>query len=247
MRAFGKLLWVQAKLYLREPMAVFFTIAFAPAMLILFGTIYGNEPSPFFGGRGTVDVSVPAYIGIILVSSALIGLPIGTASSRESGVLRRYRATPLPAFLYIAADVTIYYLMTLLGVLALIAVGRLGYGMHFDGNFFSVMGGFTLSALAFFALGYLVAGLSPTARVAQTVGFIVGYPMMFLSGAGLPLEMLPENIRSFSRYLPLTHVVTLMRGLWAGETWGSHLTEVAVLAVTLVAGTLLSVRFFRWE
>jgi ABC-2 type transport system permease protein len=247
MRALGKLILIQAKLFLREPIATFFTIAFAPMMLVLFGTIYGNEPTPLFGGRGTVDVSVPAYIGIILVSSALIGLPIGTAAARESGVLRRFRATPLPAFLYIAADVIVYFLMTLLGVLALIVIGRLGYGMRFDGNLLSVLAGFTLSALAFFSLGYLVASLAPTARVAQTVGFIVGYPMMFLSGAGLPLELLPENIRSFSRFLPLTHVVTLLRGLWAGESWGNHLTEVIVLTVTLIVGTVLSVRFFRWE
>lgn len=247
MRAFWKLLFVQGKLFLREPIAAFFTIVFAPMMLVLFGTIYGNAPTPMFGGKGTVDVSVPAYIGMIIVGVALISLPIGTTAARDAGVLRRFRATPLPALTYLAADVVVYFLMTLLGVIALILVGTFGYGMHFDGNIFSVLAGFTLSALSFFSLGYVLASVAPTARVAQTVGMVVAYPMMFLSGAGIPLEILPENIRSFSRYIPLTHVVTLMRGLWAGESWGDHLTEVAVLTVTLVVGVILSVRFFRWK
>lgn len=61
------------------------------------------------------------------------------------------------------------------------------------------------------------------------------------------LEGLPQSVRSVSRFIPLTHVVTLMRGLWAGESWGKHLTEAAVLGGVLLVGMLLSARFFRWE
>jgi ABC-2 type transport system permease protein len=70
---------------------------------------------------------------------------------------------------------------------------------------------------------------------------------MFLSGSAIPLEVLPQSVRNISRFLPLTHVVTLMRGLWAGEGWAEHLTEVAVLGGVLVVGIILSARFFRWE
>jgi ABC-2 type transport system permease protein len=247
MRAFWKLLFVQAKLFLREPIAAFFTIVFAPMMLVLFGTIYGNTPTPMFGGKGTVDVSVPAYIAMIIVCVALISLPIGTTTARDAGVLRRFRATPLPALTYLAADVIVYFFMTLLGVAALVLVGKIGYGMRFEGNIFSVLAGFTLSALSFFSLGYVLASVAPTARVAQTVGMVVAYPMMFLSGAGIPLEILPQGVRSFSRFIPLTHVVTLMRGLWAGDPWGDHLTEVAVLTAVMIVGVVLSIRFFRWK
>ncbi len=66
--------------------------------------------------------------------------------------------------------------------------------------------------------GFVIAGLGPTARVAQVVGMVIFYPTLLLSGAGLPSEMLPEAIRSFSKFLPLTHVVTLLEGLWFGAT-----------------------------
>ena len=148
MRGLGKLIAVQMKLYLREPAATFFTIVFAPMLLMLFGAIYGNKPNPFFGGRGMVDVSVPSYIGLIIVSCAFMSIPIATAANREAGVLRRFRMTPLRPAAYILANIITNYVMTALGVAALVIAGRAVYGMKFDGNLFSVWAGFTLSAPA---------------------------------------------------------------------------------------------------
>jgi len=79
------------------------------------------------------------------------------------------------------------------------------------------------------------------------VGMVLFYPMLFLSGATIPLQELPEAIRSFSKFLPLTHVVTLLQGLWFGEPWSDHLTEVAVLVGILVAGAVAMAWTFRWE
>lgn len=247
MRGLNKLILAQMKLFLREPAATFFTIAFAPMLLLLFGTIYGNKPNPFFGGRGMVDVSVPSYFAIVIISVGFMGIPVATAASREAGVLRRFRVTPLRPSAYFLADIAAYYVMTALGVIGLTVVGKAVYDLKFEGSAFSVWIGFSLSCLAIFALGYLIAGLAPTARGAQAIGMILGFPMMFLGGAAIPLEVLPESVRKVSSFFPLTHVVTLMRGLWAGDGWGQHLLEVGVLCGVLVVGLALSARFFRWE
>jgi len=50
MRSLWKLTLVEAKLFLREPEAAFFTLAFPLVMLVIFGSIYGNEPTPFLAG-----------------------------------------------------------------------------------------------------------------------------------------------------------------------------------------------------
>jgi ABC-2 type transport system permease protein len=241
------LMVVQVKLFLREPVATFFTIAFAPLLLLLFGVIYGNEPTEVFGGRGSMDVTVPAYIGIVIVTVALIGIPIQTATNRELGVLRRYRVTPLRPLSYLIADVTAYYLMTLTGTVLLIVVGAVAFGVHPAGSVPTILAGFTLSALSFFALGYLLASLAPTARVAQTIGMVLAYPMMFLSGASLPLELLPPGLRHVTDFIPLTYVVKLMRGLWVDAPWASLRLDVAVLSAILIIATALSARFFRWQ
>jgi len=71
--------------------------------------------------------------------------------------------------------------------------------------------------------------------------------MMFLSGATIPLEVLPATVRELARFIPLTYVVTLLRGLWVGEAWSKHLTEVVVLVGLLIVGTAISAKTFRWE
>jgi ABC-2 type transport system permease protein len=247
MKTLLKMSWMEAKLFLREPVGAFFTLVFPLMMLFLFGSIYGNEPQAMFGGQGTIDISIPAYTAMIIATTGLVGLTITMAAYRENGVLRRLRTTPISPLVVLAAQVIVLFLMTTLGMLLLIVAGKLVYHIRFDGNALSVLAGFVLCSLGFFALGFILAGLMPTARTAQVVGMVLLYPMLFLSGAGFPRELLPETIKKVSTFLPLTYVVNLLRGLWIGETWGGHLLDVAVLAGILVLGVIISAFTFRWE
>lgn len=247
MKSLIKMTWVEAKLFLREPVGAFFTLAFPLLMLFLFGSIYGNEPTPMFGGYGTIDISVPAYTAMIIATTGLMGLIITIATYREKGVLRRLRTTPVSPLAILAAQVIVLLLMTLFGMILLVIAGKLVYHMRFEGNIFSVLAGFVLSSLSFFSFGFILAGLMPTARTGQVVGMALLYPMLFLSGAGFPRELLPEAIKKVSTFLPLTYVVNLIRGLWIGETWGQHATDVIILAAMLVFGVLISLKTFRWE
>ena len=247
MKSLLKLTWMEAKLFLREPVGAFFTLVFPLMMLFLFGSIYGNEPTSMFGGYGTIDISVPAYTAMIIATTGLMGLTITMAAYRENGILRRLRTTPVSPLAILIAQVIVLFLMTSFGMVLLIIAGRLVYHMRFEGNALNVLAGFTLSSLSFFAIGFVLASLMPTARTAQVVGMVLLYPMLFLSGAGFPRELLPETIKKVSTFLPLTYVVTLLRGLWIGEAWGGHILDVAVLAGILILGVVISAFTFRWE
>lgn len=247
MHALTKYTWTEFKLYLREPIGAFFTLIFPLMMLFLFGSIYGNEPSPLFNGYGSVDVSVPAYTAMIIGTTGILNLAITMSAYREKGILRRLRATPLRPQVILVAQVVVTFMMTVAGMLLLVLAGNLFYNLRFDGNPVSVVLAFILGSFSFFSLGFVLAGIMPTARTAQVVGMAIFYPMLFLSGAGIPLELLPEGVRKFSAFLPLTHVVTLLRGLWIGEAWSQHITEVIVLTGVLFAGMIISAMTFRWE
>ena len=106
MKGLMKLIWVEFKLYMRQPQAAFFTLVFPLLLLFMFGSIYGNKPTPFFGGHGMVDVSTPAYIAIILGSTGFMSMSIIVSTYRERGILRRFRATPLRPMAIIGAQVT---------------------------------------------------------------------------------------------------------------------------------------------
>jgi ABC-2 type transport system permease protein len=249
MRSFRKLFIMQFKLYLREPVAFFFSLAYPVLLLLFFGAMYGNEPAPDFWGRnfGTVDASVPAYAGIIIGTVALMGIPIDTAANRENGVLRRYRATPLHPGVYLMANVVMYLAVAILGMTLLVITGKLVFGLRMAGSWLNVLAAFILSTIAFFSLGYLIASLAPTARIAQTVGMVIFFPMMFLSGAGMPLQLLPESLRRVSNFLPLTYMVRLLQGLWFGDPWRELWLPTLVLVGIMVLGTLASIKLFRWE
>src|SRR5512136_2231618 len=103
MKSLLKMTWVEAKLFLREPIGAFFTLAFPLMMLFLFGSMYGNKPVPEFGGRGTIDISVPAYTAMIIATTGLMGLTITMAAYRENGVLRRLRTTPVSPLVILTA------------------------------------------------------------------------------------------------------------------------------------------------
>jgi ABC-2 type transport system permease protein len=247
MRGLGSLTWISFKLYIREPIATFFTLVFPTMLVLLFGAIYGNEPVAMFGGRGSMDVSLPAYSGLIVGTVGLMSVPITTAAYREQGILRRFKVTPLRPWTYIAADQATNLLMTMLGMVVVSLVAWLMFNVQFEGQIGSILIALVVGTLAMSAVGYVIASLASTARIAQVISMAIFYPMMFLSGAGMPAEMLPDSLQKVSDFLPLTYVVRLMRGLWFGDGLTEHWLELGVLAgIVLVAGTLAA-RLFKWE
>lgn len=246
MNSYLKLTQVQFKLFGREPVALFFTIAFPLLLLLLFGAIFGNEIDSQYGGEfGYIDAQVPGLTAIIIGTVGLLSIPIATATAREQKILRRYKATPMRPAVYLAADISVNVFVALLGLCLLIVAALLIFDLRFGGNWFYVFLGFMLSTLSFASVGYVVASLAATSRIAQVVGQAIFFPMMFLSGATLPLEIMPEWVQSVSQWLPLTQVVILLQDLWFGQGWNS--TAVLVLTGMLVVGTAVSTRIFRWE
>lgn len=247
MRAIKSLTLIDFRLYLREPIGVFFTLAFPVILVLLFGTIYGNEPTELFGGYGSMDISMPGYTALILATVGIMNIPITLCGYRESGVLRRLKVTPLKPLAFISGDLITNLGMTLLGMLLVVLLGWLLYRVRFEGQVIPLILGVIYSSLAMFSFGYLIASLAPNARVANIIGLVVLYPMIFLSGAGMPLEILPESLQSVSKFLPLTYVVRLLRGLWFGLPASELWQPIIVLGVILVVCGLLSARLFRWE
>jgi ABC-2 type transport system permease protein len=243
-----KMTWMEAKLFLREPVSVFFTLIFPLLMLFIFGTIYGVQPAPgTIDSHGAISNLIPTFTAMIIGITGLMPITITMATYRENGILRRLRTTPVSPLVIMAAQVIVVFVMTGLGMLLLIIAGKLVYHVESEGNAFSILGGFILSSLSFFGIGFILAGSMPTARTAQIVAMVMLYPMLILSGAGWPRDLMPATIQKISSFLPLTYVVNLLSGLWIGQPWGDHLLDVGILVSMLLLGTIISVKIFRWE
>ncbi len=247
MRAFFKLAIVQTRLYLREPMAVFFTLVMGPMLLVMMGFIFGSAPRPELNGLSQMHISVPSYMALIIGITGLTSIPVMLTTRREAGVLRRLSATPLRPLTYFLADALAPFVVSLCSAALLILLGFLVYHVRFEGQWLSISAGIFLYAAACFSLGYALAGLLPNARLATVLGNAIIIPMNIFSGALMPIELMPQGIQKFANFLPFTHGVSLLRGLWFGEAWSSHMLEVTILGGILVVGLGVVGLTFKWE
>jgi ABC-2 type transport system permease protein len=247
MKSFWKLTLAECKLYFRFPIAAFFTLALLPMILVILGAIFGNNPAEQFGGKGFLDWAVPGFIAMVIAISAIMSLPMAITTYRERGILRRYRATPVSPAAILGAQLVTQFAMTILGMLLLILIGKVFFNLRFAGNVGSVLAAFTLGCLSFFAIGMLLAGVLPNTRMGTIIGNVLLQPMVYLSGVTIPNEVMSEGMQKAIGFNPLTHVVTLMQGMWRGDAWSQHQSEVVILGAILVVAGIVAVRVFRWE
>jgi ABC-2 type transport system permease protein len=245
MHALIKLTIIEVKLFLRDPAAAFFTLAFPLLLLILNGTGRNNKPIDDLGGHGVIDVIVPMLTVVVLAILAFTCLPAVLAVYRERRILRRLAATPLPAGSVLAAQLLVNLLVGTAALIGLVAVGILRYDLNPPKAVAATVGVFLLGGLALFALGFLLAAVAPTARFASAAGYATFFPLLFLSGTMQPREEMPESLGRIGDFLPLSPVVRSLRGAWVGET-PSALTFALFAAIIVVAGGV-ALRLFRWE
>ncbi|GAA3155220.1 ABC transporter permease [Planomonospora alba] len=233
MKAFALLSAAELRLLARDPGSLFFMVAF-PLMLLILNS----------GGDREAEIFMPGYIVMILAIGGLSALPATVATYRERKVLRRLAAAPVAPLTLLAAQVGAQLAMGLAGSAIVVGVGVLGYGAGLpDHPALSVLA-FLLCALMLYALGFVIAALAPRAKVAELLGLLVLFPMLFLGGAAIPREGLPGELLRIGEHLPLTYAVTALRDGWFGSPGALPLL---VLAGITVIGTAVAAVLFRWE
>jgi ABC-2 type transport system permease protein len=199
------------------------------------------------GGPGAFRNNVPVLVAMLISLNAVLSLVTIIAIYREGGILKRLRATPLRPQTILTAHIIVKLLLTSLTLVAMLAAGRRYFPIEPVGRALSFGAAILFTTFSITSIGFLLASVVPTARFAQPIGALVLYPMLAISGVFVPLDVLPPALRLASRVLPLTYAVSLLRGVWNGEAWLSHATDLAVLAAVFIACTALSAKVFRWE
>src|SRR5262249_22901413 len=249
MRGLWKLTWLEIKIFVREPLGVFGTLL--PILLfVLFGRMFGGRmgggppppdvPRPFTG-------DLPILASLLLAISVVLSLVTIIAIYREGGILRRLRATPLRSHTILTAHVMVKLALTAVTLAAMILAGRRYYPVGANVPLGSFAVGLLFSTGCILSLGFLIASVVLTARFAQPVGTLILYPMLGVSGLFVPVPSMPPLLQIVARALPLTYAVSLLRGIWRGDGWSAHLSDVAVLTLMCLVFSAVSSKVFRWE
>src|SRR6516165_9533141 len=188
--------------------------------------------------------------GLILPGALSIAYLIHASSlvvAREDGVLRRWRATPLPAWGYFTGRIIATVLLADAAGLILVLVGVAMAGLHLTGP--AVIGlliAGTLGALALAAAGTAITPLITSAQGANALLTLTYLPLIIFSGGFGELSGLPSWLSTLMSYLPAQPMITAVnRAL--GHSGSLPGRDLAVLAAWALSGLLISVRFFRWD
>jgi ABC-2 type transport system permease protein len=240
MTALWRMSRMEAKFFVRERQAVFWTFFLPAFMLIFFGKV--------FGGPGYSDFLVAGLVGMNLMSVSLFAIGTVLVGYRERGILRRLRVTPLSPAAFIAAHVLNRYVISLIQACFLLALGYWLFGVKPRGSLAAVFVVVTLGLFSFMALGFTIASTVRHQATANGIANLILLPALFLGGAYFPTDTFPPLLRAFGTALPLAPFLAAFRDVYGV---GLSLADVAAPLLTIsawgVAGIALSVRFFRWE
>jgi ABC-2 type transport system permease protein len=207
-------------------------------------------------GQGAAADVLAARVAGLVVLGAMSVAYLSHASSlvvaREDGVLRRWRATPLPSWGYFAGRIIATVLLADAAALILVLVGVAMAGLHLTaGAIGGLLLAVSLGALALAAAGTAVTPLLTSAQGANPLLTLTYLPLIIFSGGFGGLSGLPHWLNTAMSYLPaqpMIDAVTRALQSSAGQSGpGLSGRDLAVLAAWALGGLLVSVRFFQWD
>jgi ABC-2 type transport system permease protein len=242
---FAELLKVQAKLALREPLALFGGLALPAVLLAVFGFIGQANP----GNVGTTGLSIiQVWTPTILVLSIIfisVSLPNTLVRDREIGWLRRVSTTPLHPSRLLAAQLVIDLIIAAAAILIVILEARFVFGASLHVQILPFAVSLMLAIIELFAFGLLLVALVPTQAVSQPVAGVLTFGLMFLSGLWVNPAQVGDPLQTIMYYSPSGAAVKAV----LDSAFNSSLSYAALLtmAVYAVIFGFIAIRYFRWE
>ncbi len=239
----------EQKVFWRSPPAVFFTVMFPVIFLILLSSLFGNATIDELGIKASTYY-VPGIITVAVVSATLVNVAMRIVEMRESGRLKRLRGTPLPLWAYIGGRIGNAFVISILMVVIVTALGHFLYSVEIPAETIpALVVTLLVGTFAFSALGLALSCAIPSEEAAPPITNVTVLPLYFLSGPFVPESEIPESVLHVAAIFPIRHFFqAFLTGfdpetVGAGFEWG----HLAVVALWGVAGVLITLKFFRWS
>ncbi len=194
-----------------------------------------------------ISYFVPSMLGLSIMQVGIFAA-IPLVADREKLILKRLAATPLRRWQLVGSNVLMRVLIAFTQAVIIVAVGTLAFGVEVTGSLLLVAGFVTLGAMAFLALGYVIASFAKTEDAANGMTSMIQFPMMFLSGAFFQIDQMPQFLQVVARIIPLTYLADALRQVMVGGAAFAPLWVcAAVLLGWLVVCFGIAARKFEWQ
>ena len=230
------------RLTMRERSVFFFNYAFPLGFFFLFATLNKAKET------GLIASVLTSVLTIGLLGNGFFGGGLRAIMERENGILRRFKVAPPGALPILISSLVVGVLQYLPVVLLMMILSVVQYGMKWPDNWLSFIVFVIIANLAMRSMGGIIAAVANSMAESQIIIQCLYFPMMLLSGATVPISVLPEWLQSVVQFIPATHVVSGLQGiLLQHESLLQNWKPVSALLVTTFACTLISLKIFRWE
>ncbi len=229
------------RLAVRNRAFIFFSLVMPMGFFFFFVGVLGR------GNRLAVPYMLAPVLALTVMGS-FWGLSVQLVTFREQGILRRFRLAPVGPGAMLVSSIVSNYILMLPTVALELLLARWLFHMEHWGDLWSIWALVTLGTVTFATLGLTVASVTNTLQETQVINNIIWSVFLFLSGALVPLPMLPAFVQRFAVFLPATYLVTgLRRAIVREATVWQVGTELLALAGGAAMAFFISVQLFRWE
>jgi len=237
----------EQRMFWRSREAAIFIFVFPLLLYSLLSSVYSNDIDIDGTKVPSADFLLAGLFGYGAANTAFAGLAIILVGRRETGTLKRLRATPLPPGIYITAVILSTLVVFALQTVALLVLGKALFGASAPDNALGFAGAIVLGVVCFAGMGVGAAGLIRSADGASAVVNVVLLPMAFLSGSFGPRGDYPEVLRAIADVLPLTYFLDIVTGIYLdGDSLFADPGALAIVAGWGIAGVVVALRRFSW-
>lgn len=220
----------------RERIVIFFNYLFPLAFLFGLGGLMG--PVPVFALVLTLNI----------LGTGFFGAGMRATMDREAGILRRFKVAPITPGPILVASMVTGWVVFVPALAAFIAILHFRYNMPVPPNMFSLFVFLSLGVVAFRSMGMIVASVVNSMQESQIIVQLLYMPMLLLSGATIPLTVMPDWLQAVAQFLPSNYLNLGMQGiLLRRESLAQNWQAVVALIATALVCLFVSLKLFRWE
>ena len=242
MKAFLALLKVDLKLARRNRAVLFFNYFFPLFFFFVFAQLFDAR-------QGAAILQVVTMVIVIgVLGNGLFGAGMRAVQEREENILRRYKVTPITPVPLLVASMITGVVLFVPSVILIVFLAHQFYGMAIPSQWLSLLIFVCLAAIAFRSLGLIVAAVVNSSQESNILIQPIYMAMLFLSGATIPLSLMPHWLQNLTQFIPATYLMTGIGGIMQrGETLFANWQSVAALLLTTFVATFIATKLFRWE
>lgn len=241
----------QIRTFWRNGIAAFFTVALPLIMMCLLCLLFGDGTfSGSEGGNRVATFFVCSMSAMAIVGACFTNIAMTVAIARDSGLLKRYRGTPMPLWLFLSGMLSHAVFLGLVLVLVLLTVGVVFFNAETDWQHLPMFVlTLALASVTFCTLGLAITSVIRSSDSAPAIVQGTVLPLLFISDVFFPMQQAPVWLQSIASLFPIRHFSLALQ-----SSFNPHLANLAdfwfhltILGIWLVVGVVVVKRFFSWE